>query len=204
MKLENNINSGIRFSSSSALNLPCCTGVGIDESVKHTGTFSSHTDENYLRALLIMNRSLPDIPNAIISIPLIRNAIEIIIANRTNPKEIGCAITRIDTAILRTPTPIRNALDEPEALLDIPCIIRDIPLTSNAIAPRTTNTAEVNTGNSIRTREKPITSRPIPILMKRDPLEDCGVAIPTAILSIPTTSKIIERIKIIVNIAGPM
>ena len=31
-----------------------------------------------------MNRSLPDIPNAIISIPLIRNAIEIIIENRTN------------------------------------------------------------------------------------------------------------------------
>ncbi len=33
-----------------------------------------------------MNRSLPDIPNAIISIPLIRNAIEIIIENRTNPR----------------------------------------------------------------------------------------------------------------------
>jgi hypothetical protein len=35
-------------------------------------------------------------------------------------------------------------------------------------------------------------------------LEDVGIAIPTAILSIPTISKITERIKIIVNIAGPM
>ena len=151
-----------------------------------------------------MNRSLPDIPNAIISIPLIRNAIEIIIANRTNPKEIGCAITKIDTAILSTPTPIRNALDKPEALPDIPCIILDIPLTSKAIAHRTTKRDDVNTGNCCSTIEKAITSRPIPILVKRDPLEVGGVAIPTAILSIPTTSKIIERIKIIVNIAGPM
>src|SRR5947209_10318108 len=101
----------------------------------------------YLKILLIMNRSLPDIPNAIISIPLIRNAIEIIIANRTNPKEIGCAITKIDTAILSTPTPIRNALDKPEALPDIPCIILDIQLTSKAIAHRTTKRDDVNTGN---------------------------------------------------------
>ena len=114
--------------------------------------------------------------------PLIRNAIEIIIANRTNPTEIGCAITRIDTAILRTPTPMRKALDEPEAFLDMPCIILDMPLTSKAIAARTTKNADVNTGS----------------------LEDDGIAIPTDILSIPTTSNITERIKIIVNIAGPM
>ena len=111
-----------------------------------------------------MYRSLPDIPNTIISIPLIRNAIEIIIANRTNPKDIGCAITRIDTATLRTPTPIRKALDEPEDLNDIPCIILAIPFMSKAIAARTTKTAEVNTGNCISTIEKAITSRPIPIL----------------------------------------
>lgn len=111
-----------------------------------------------------MYRSLPDIPITIISIPLIRNAIEIIIANRTNPKDIGCAITRIDTATLRTPTPIRKALDEPEDLNDIPCIILAIPFMSKAIAVRTTKTAEVNTGNCISTIEKAITSRPIPIL----------------------------------------
>jgi hypothetical protein len=54
------------------------------------------------------------------------------------------------------------------------------------------------------TREKAMTKMPIPILAKRDPLEDCGIDIPTAILSIPITSNITERIKIIVNIAGPM
>ena len=153
--------------------------------------------------ILFAYRSLPDIPNAIISMPLIRNAIEIIIANRTNP-EIGCAITRIDTAILRTPTPMRKALDEPEAFFDMPCIILDMPLTSKAIAARTTKTADVNTGNCISTIEKAIINRPIPILAKRNRLEDDGIAIPTDILSIPTTSNITERIKMIVNIAGPM
>ena len=142
----------------------------VNVSLKHTDTVSSHTNENYLEILLIVDRSLPEIPNAIISIPLIRNAIEIIIANRTNPTEIGCAITRIDTAILRTPTPIRKALDESEALCDIPCIILDIPLTSKAIAARTTKTADVNIGNCISTIEKPIINSPIPILAKRNRL----------------------------------
>ena len=154
--------------------------------------------------ILFAYRSLPDIPNAIISIPLIKNAIEIIIANSTNPTEIGCAITRVDTTILRTPTPMRKALDETEALLDMPCIILDMPLTSKAIAARTTKTADVNTGNCISTIEKAIINRPIPILAKRNRLEDDGIAIPTDILSIPTTSSITERIKIIVNIAGPI
>lgn len=156
-----------------------------------------------MEILFVVDRSLPDIPKAIISIPVIRNATEIMRANRTSPKEIGCAITRIDTAILRTPTPIRKALYAPEALLDTPCIILAIPLKSKAIATRTTRTADVNTGNCCSTTEKAIISIPIPILAKRDPLE-YGIAIPTAILSIPTTSKITERIKIIVKIAGPM
>ena len=150
-----------------------------------------------------MYRCLPDIPNTIISIPLIRNAIEIIIAKITKPKEIGCAITRRDTAILRTPTPIRNARDEPEVSPDIPCITLAIPLKSKANAARTTKTADVNIGNSISTAEKAIIRTPSPMLAKRDPLED-GIAMPTAILSIPTTSKITEIIKMIVNIVGPM
>jgi hypothetical protein len=153
--------------------------------------------------LLLVYRCLPDIPNTIISIPLIRNTIEIIIAKITNPKEIGCAITRRDTAILRTPIPIRNARDEPEVLPDIPCITLAIPLKSKANAARTTKTADVNIGNSISTAEKAIIRTPSPMLAKRDPLED-GIAMPTAILSIPTTSKITEIIKMIVNIVGPM
>ena len=140
---------------------------------------------------------LPDIPNAIISIPLIRNAIEIIIAKIANPKDIGCVITRRETAILRTPTPIRNALYEPEVSPDIPCIILAIPLKSKANAPRTTRIAEVNIGNSISTAEKAIIRTPSTMLTNRDPIED-SVAMPTAVLSIPMTSKINERIKIIV------
>ena len=62
----------------------------------------------------------PDIPEIIISIPFIRKAIEIMIAKKTKPKLIGCAITRRDTVILRTPTPIRKTRDEPEPLLNIP------------------------------------------------------------------------------------
>ena len=72
------------------------------------------------------------------------------------------------------------------------------------MAARTTKIADVNTGNCISTIEKAIINRPIPILAKRNRLEDDGIAIPTDILSIPTTSNITERIKIIVNIAGPM
>jgi hypothetical protein len=39
--------------------------------------------------LFVVDRSLPEIPIAIISIPAIKNAIEIMMANRTSPKEIG-------------------------------------------------------------------------------------------------------------------
>jgi len=145
----------------------------------------------------------PDIPKAIISIPLIRNAIEIIIPNRTNPNEIGCAIIKIDTAILITPTPMRNAREERDVLFEIPCTILAIPLKSKATAARTTRTADVNIGNCISTIEKAITARPSIILAKLDPLGE-RIAIPTDILSIPTTSKITERIKMVVNIAGPI
>jgi hypothetical protein len=151
-----------------------------------------------------MKRSLPDIPNAIISIPLIKNAIEIIIASKTNPKLIGWAITSKASTMLKAPTPIRRALDEPEALCVIPWIILEIPLISKAIAARTTSTADVNTGNCISKIEKAMTSRPNPMLAKRVTLEDEVMATPTAILSIPMTNKIIERIRIIVTMAGPM
>ena len=103
-----------------------------------------------------------------------------------------------------TPTPIRNALDERDVLLEIPCIILAIPFKSRATAARITRTADVNIGNCISTIEKAITARPITILAKLDPLEESPNAIPTATLSIPTASKITERIKMVINIAGPM
>jgi hypothetical protein len=146
----------------------------------------------------------PDIPKAIISIPLIRNATEIKIANRTNPNEIGCAITRIDTAILMTPTPIRNALDERDLSLETPCIILDIPLKSRATAAKITRNADVNIGNCISTIERDTIARPSTILVILDLLEEWRNAIPTATLSIPIASKINERIKIVTNIVGPI
>lgn len=158
----------------------------------------------YLAVVCAAYLCRPDIPKAIISIPLIRNAIEIIIPNRTNPNEIGCTIIKIDNAILITPTPMRNAREERDVLFEIPCIILAIPLKSRATAARITRIADVNIGNCISTIEKAITARPITILAKLDPLEVRRIAIPTDVLSIPTASKINERIKIIVNIAGPM
>jgi hypothetical protein len=158
----------------------------------------------YLAVLRSKYARLPDIPKAIISIPLTRNAIEIKIPNRTNPNEIGCAITRIDTMILTSPTPMRNALEERDALLDILCIILAIPLKSRATAARTTRIADANIWNCISMIEKAIIARPSTILAKLDPLKEGRNAIPTDILSIPTASKITERIKILVNIAGPM
>ena len=146
----------------------------------------------------------PDIPNTTISIPLIRNAAEIKIANRTNPNEIGCAITRIDTAMLMTPTPIRNALDERDLSLETPCIILDIPLKSRATAAKITRNADVNIGNCISTIERDTTARPSTILVMLDRLDEWRNAIPTATLSIPIASKINERIKIVTNIAGPI
>ena len=99
---------------------------------------------------------------------------------------------------------MRNALDERDVFFEIPCIILAIPLKSRATAARITRIADANIGNCISTIEKAITARPSIILAKLDPLEERRIAIPTDVLSIPTTSKINERIKIIVNIAGPM
>ena len=92
------------------------------------------------------------------------------VANKTNPKLIGRAITRIDNAMLRTPTPIRRARDEPGPLPDAPCIILAIPFKSRASAARITRTDDVNIGNCISTIEKAIIARPITTLDKPDPL----------------------------------
>ena len=115
---------------------------------------------------------------------------------------MGWKIINVDNAVLRTPTPIRKARDEPEPLLKTPCTILVIPSKSRATPARTTRTAVVNIGNCISTIEKAIIARPSIIFGKLDLIY--RIAMPTHILSIPTASKITERIKIIVNIAGPM
>ena len=55
--------------------------------------------------------SLPTTPIAVISIPIISSSNEITTVNRRAPKPIGCAIVRMDIAILNTPTPTRGALN---------------------------------------------------------------------------------------------
>jgi hypothetical protein len=54
---------------------------------------------------------LPPIPKAIICIPFIKSAIDIINPNRRTPNDMGCAITKSETAILSTPTPTMKPLD---------------------------------------------------------------------------------------------
>ncbi len=49
--------------------------------------------------ILFAYRSLPDIPNAIISMPLIRNAIEIIIANRPPQTTVGIVTKFLESII---------------------------------------------------------------------------------------------------------
>jgi hypothetical protein len=115
---------------------------------------------------------------------------------------IGRNIIKVDIAIFRTPTPIRKARDEPEPLLDIPCIILVIPFKRMATAARIIRIAEVNIGNCISTIEKAIIARPSIIFGKLDLI--CLIPMPTHILSIPTASKITERIKINVKNAGPI
>ena len=62
---------------------------------------------------LELNLRLPAIPNPIISIPLIRRAIDIIKAKIGTPIPIGCANTMRDTTTLSIPTKRRAALDQP-------------------------------------------------------------------------------------------
>jgi hypothetical protein len=60
---------------------------------------------------------LPPKPTAIISIPVIRIAIDILAASSGTPKPVVCAITKPDTAILSNPTPMRKPLYQPEIFL---------------------------------------------------------------------------------------
>ena len=73
-----------------------------------------------LSQLIILSLDLPVIPVIIISIPIIRNATEIIIANNGTPTLTGCTIIITANAMLMAPTPIPSALKRREALLLIP------------------------------------------------------------------------------------
>jgi hypothetical protein len=157
----------------------------------------------YLVICEFLYRCLPPIPKAIICIPFIKSAIEIMRPNSTTPNDIGCAITRSDTAILNTPTPAIKPLDHPGAsLFLIPCTILAIPTNINEIAAKVIKKPAVNTGNDMTTRATAMAITPRPILAIRDDLLGNG-AIPVAILSIPIISKAMESIRIIVYTAIP-
>jgi hypothetical protein len=151
----------------------------------------------------LVNPRLPPIPTAIIWIPFIKIAIEILRANRTTPMVRGCINTSADTAMLSAPTPTRKALDHLEACLCvIPCITLAIPLKSKAIPPNNIKKAAVRIGNDITAKPNATTKTPSPIFVQREDLCRNG-AIPVAILSKPTINKVIESIRITVNIAMP-
>jgi hypothetical protein len=145
---------------------------------------------------------IPLNPKYIISIPAIRSVTANIITNRTKPSVIGLAIIVIDIATLSAPTPIINPFENIGISLEIPCTILAIPPIIKAAAPRITKDTDVTIGNCIRKIEMPITTAPSTISIMRVFLDETGDN-PTAILSIPTTSNIIDIKRIRVNKAIP-
>jgi hypothetical protein len=149
-------------------------------------------------------------------IPNIMSVIESMKTRSIKPKVVGFAIIRMATTIQRIPTPtlkyflvarrISSSLNA--------CIIRAIPIIRRAMAARTINKATLNSGNSIRMIDRPITKSPNAIFMI---LEDlyfdafvdvvvvvvvvaAAVAVivvvlttPKQILSIPITSKTSDK-----------
>lgn len=149
-----------------------------------------------------LNLRLPAIPKAIISIPLIKRAIDIIKAKRGMPILAGCAKTMRDIIMLNIPTKIRAALDQPALLLSTnPCINLAIPLNNRAIAPSIIKNAADSNGYAIATEDSIITSTPTPIFTILDDTLVDAADIPLAILSIPSMKRTIETNTITVAIA---
>jgi hypothetical protein len=130
-----------------------------------------------------LNLHVPAIPKAIISIPLIRRAIDIINAKTGIPIPIGWVNTIRDIMML----------DQPALFLSTnPCISLAIPLNNKAIAPKTIKNAADCDGNAIATEDGIITSIPNPKFTMVDDLVVDAADIPLAILSIPNIKRSIE------------
>ena len=151
---------------------------------------------------LELNLRLPAIPNPIISIPLIRRAIDMITAKIGTPIPIGCASTMREIMMLSIPTKKIAALDQPALFLSTnPCINLAIPLNNKAIAPKIIKNPADSKGYAIATEDSIITSTPNPIFTMVDDLVVDAPDIPLAILSIPTIKRTIESNTITVAIA---
>ncbi len=116
--------------------------------------------------------SLPTTPIAVISIPIISSANDITTVNRRAPKPIGCAIIRLDIAILNTPTPTRGALNHLEIPSPpTPCMIPPKPLNNRANPPKNIENNIGGAGRSVVTKmEKAIAEAPSAILKRDDVL----------------------------------
>jgi hypothetical protein len=114
--------------------------------------------------------SLPTTPLAVISTPIISSANDITTVNSRASKPIGCAIIRIDIAILNTPTPTRGALNHLEIPSpSTPCKIPPKPLNNRANPPRNIeNNIEGGGRSAITKMEKAIAEVPSAILVKLD------------------------------------
>jgi hypothetical protein len=161
--------------------------------------------QKYLVHLLTCDfayRCLPPMPTAIICIPFIRSAIEMLRANRVTPMVMGCITTKADTAMLIAPTPTRKPLDHLDiSLFIIPCTILAIPLNSNANAPNNIKILQHVLEMTSQQCQVPQLMQS-PILVRRVDLLGDG-AIPIAILSNQTISKATENNRITVYIAIP-
>lgn len=122
---------------------------------------------------------------------------------KRNIPNTGNANTTKDTAKDSIPTPIRNPLDHFEmCLLTTPCIILAIPKKNNPTDNSVTRKKVANTGNTMTANPNTTVKAPNTILPIRDDFLR-GAKIPAAILSKPTTRRVIESNKTRVTIPMP-
>jgi hypothetical protein len=170
------------------------------------------------------------IPLTIMLIPTTINAIESMKTRSIRPKVVGLTIMKMDTTAQRIPMPRDRDLFIAPLLISLPFIawiMRAIPTTRKAMAARMINKAVLNTGNSIRTIERPITKSPSAIFVIEILFfETFGIVVvvvgvvvvvvvavvlvvavgpttPKQTLSIPRTSKIRDKRSTVVEMAVP-
>jgi hypothetical protein len=166
------------------------------------------------------------IPLTIMLIPTTINATERMKTRSIKPKVVGLAIMKMDTTTQRIPMPRERDRFIAPLLISSPFIawiMRATPTMRKAMAARIINKAVLNTGNSIRTIDRPITKSPSAIFVILEILffETSGVVvvvvvavvavIPVAVvpttpkqtLSIPRTSKIRDKRITVVEMAVP-
>jgi hypothetical protein len=165
------------------------------------------------------------IPLTIMLIPTTINAIESMKTRSIMPNVVGLAIMKMDTTTQRIPMPRERDLFIAPLLISSPFIawtMRAIPTTRKAMAARMINKAVLNTGNSIRTIERPITKSPSAIFVIEILFfETFGIVVvvvvvvvavvlvvvvpttPKQTLSIPRTSKTSDKRSTVVEMAVP-